>query len=64
VAEYNFSKEIQLDGFKVCTFFPRDGSLPLWIPLFLNNMSEFKDIIIKLSPEGNAAKKFLSSHHV
>jgi len=58
------AKKFNLIGLKFVRLFPRDGSLPLWIPLFLNKMSEFKDLTIKLSPEGNVAKNFLSSHNV
>lgn len=58
------AKKINLIGLKFVRLYPRDGSLPIWIPLFLNNMSEFEDIIIKLTPEGNAAQKFFTSNHV
>jgi hypothetical protein len=52
-------KPIRLFGLRYLRLFCNSKKLPLWIPLFLNNVNEFQKLVIQYSNEGNVIREHL-----
>jgi hypothetical protein len=52
-------KHIRLFGARWLRLFCKSVKRPLWIPLFLKNMSEFQKLVIHYSKEGNPIREYL-----
>jgi len=52
-------KPIRLFGLRYLRLFYRSKKMPLWIPLFLNNVNEFQKLVMQYSNEGNVIRGYI-----
>ena len=59
--EWGTTKEcrtMNLLGLKYLRIFTLDNRLPLWVPMFLNHLQDFKRNIINLTDQGNCMRSY------
>jgi len=52
-----------LIGLQYVRLLTEDGRLPLSVMLFVENFDEYRAVVLKFAPEGNAFREFLLTYH-